>query len=861
MKLHILGGRRTGLGAGLALAAAMLAFALAPAASQAAFTLAPCHGSATAGRGATFPALLHNSGYWGAGFDSSAGCGSTSGAPSHPTYNSSTIDSVGTTAHSSTNGSGGGVGACGGGAGGWPVGHRDATVRFCATDDPVTPTQLTNMDTGQDASQPGSAAVPGLMHQLPWVAGAMTVSVHVPEGCVLPKPTGSTASGSQVTGWTGDPSGDGAATATTRPYISDALLEKAFAGDPSVQYWGQLVPGLTGTPQNAASGDAQDTGLSCNGTTSGTGIPIIRIVRSDNSGSSFNFKGFLGLVNGGIGTDATNGWTGTVSNTGGTPLGSSGTANTAWPAAGSFTSKFDAGATGHQTDANNICEWNTSTFAGANTDVQNDHICGGHNTGAGNVALGVLATSGSIGYVDVATARLTKLTGVPAKQQDLQDYQTTPNLSSPSGVTATPSTTGGSLAAGTYYYEVTAINGNGETLPSSEVSATTTGTTGSVALSWTAVPGATSYKVYRDTTSGNETTGTTELVNSTTTASFNDTGTATTAGHAPTSAPAFVVRDDTFWIPLQNNPDQTSGNSWVEPTKDPTNHQASGSGSVGTQGANCSNLPNLKNVPPPANSPNGDATLGDWSKTSAVGGSGYPVCLLSYGLIWDDNSKVYGTGAGEEAQARTVLDYANFIAGSYGSALVGTDFSAAPSSIQNIVKTGTPDGTGQGGLLAVGWNKSAGATTTTSTTQSQVQTTQPVTTTSTHTVVVLPPPSSVFTLSGVKVKSYDILGSLKLPNPGKLTVTATFKYKSGKKTKTATFASLKANVKAGKASLTLRPGSTAKKLINEHQNLKVSLKVVFQATGGKAYTKTTNVTVKGKPKPKPKPKKKAKHKK
>ena len=353
------------------------------------------------------------------------------------------------------------------------------------------------------------------MHQLPWASGAVTVSIHLPEGCVLPAPGTTGAASSPTTGWTDnggttlDPTGDTTGTNTTRPYISDAALEKALAGDPSEQYWSQLIPGLTGTPAVAASGDKQDTGagITCNGT-GATGIPVIRIVRSDNSGTTFNFKSFLGLVNGGLGNNSSSStsWTGTTSNTGGTPLGGSGAANTAWPEGGTFSTAFNAGAAGHQTDASNICEWSTDAttgFPAANTDVVANHICGGHSTGSGNVALGVLATNGSIGYADVATARNTKLTGVPAPQQDFQDYRTT---------------------SGT--------------------------------------------------------------------------------------------RDDTFWIPLQNNPDQTSGNTYIEPTKDVTNHQATGSGEVGTPGANCTNLPNLQGVPTAASSPNGDATLGDWSHRS-----------------------------------------------------------------------------------------------------------------------------------------------------------------------------------------------------------------------------------------------------
>jgi hypothetical protein len=77
-------------------------------------------------------------------------------------------------------------------------------------------------------------------------------------------------------------------------------------------------------------------------------------------------------------------------------------------------------------------------------------------------------------------------------------------------VTATPSTTGGTLAAGTYYYRVSpVIARQGELIPSTEISATTTGTTSSVALSFatpTGVDGALPmlFKVWRGTTAGGE---------------------------------------------------------------------------------------------------------------------------------------------------------------------------------------------------------------------------------------------------------------------------------------------------------------------------------------------------------------------
>ncbi len=57
----------------------------------------------------------------------------------------------------------------------------------------------------------------------------------------------------------------------------------------------------------------------------------------------------------------------------------------------------------------------------------------------------------------------------------------------------------GTLATGTYYYRVSAINNSGETLASTETSLAITGPAG-VNVNWTKVTGATGYKVYGRTT-------------------------------------------------------------------------------------------------------------------------------------------------------------------------------------------------------------------------------------------------------------------------------------------------------------------------------------------------------------------------
>jgi hypothetical protein len=78
-------------------------------------------------------------------------------------------------------------------------------------------------------------------------------------------------------------------------------------------------------------------------------------------------------------------------------------------------------------------------------------------------------------------------------------------------VTATPATTGGSMAAGTYYYRIAPVlSRQGEAAASTEVQVTTTGSTSVVTLAFTPPVGFQSsspqhYLVYRGTASGAET--------------------------------------------------------------------------------------------------------------------------------------------------------------------------------------------------------------------------------------------------------------------------------------------------------------------------------------------------------------------
>jgi len=104
-------------------------------------------------------------------------------------------------------------------------------------------------------------------------------------------------------------------------------------------------------------------------------------------------------------------------------------------------------------------------------------------------------------------------------------------LPAPGGLAAVL-TAGGSLTvAQAYYYVVTTRTVAGESTASSEVSATPTLGNQTVNLTWTAVPYATDYRVYRGTSPGANTT----LIAQVTTASHSDTGAATIAAQSPPS--------------------------------------------------------------------------------------------------------------------------------------------------------------------------------------------------------------------------------------------------------------------------------------------------------------------------------------
>ena len=96
---------------------------------------------------------------------------------------------------------------------------------------------------------------------------------------------------------------------------------------------------------------------------------------------------------------------------------------------------------------------------------------GAENKLAGNVAMG--------------TTSLT-ITAPPSAAGTVPGTNTS-GLTVPTANTPTTATTGGTIPAGTYYLKVTAVNSKGETVGSNEVTVTTTGTTSTITVTWSAV--------------------------------------------------------------------------------------------------------------------------------------------------------------------------------------------------------------------------------------------------------------------------------------------------------------------------------------------------------------------------------------
>jgi ABC-type phosphate transport system substrate-binding protein len=283
--------------------------------------------------------------------------------------------------------------------------------------------------------------------------------------------------------------------------------------------------------------------------------------------------------------------------------------------------------------------------------------------------------------------------------------------------------------------------------------------------------------------------------------------------------------NDTYWTQAQNG-----GNGDFE---EPTSNQQFGFRTDGSKGANCAKTKFL-NVP--------NSTLGSWFATSGVHSpEGYPVCTMTYGLVFDDNSDVWGGGATEEAKARTVKDYwTGIVSDGAQNLLKISDYAPLPEDIQQIA---------QKGVEAVNWEGAP---------------LPPPPPPPPPPPVVLgptpapPPVSNLFSLprKAISSKTGQATISVKIPGPGMVELAGSANVSNGKSARKGKKAIkvgrtvLNAS-QAGTYKLTLKPSAAAMAQLREKGKLRVNLKVTFTPTGGVANTSTSSITLKlSKPKPK-----------
>jgi len=265
--------------------------------------------------------------------------------------------------------------------------------------------------------------------------------------------------------------------------------------------------------------------------------------------------------------------------------------------------------------------------------------------------------------------------------------------------------------------------------------------------------------------------------------------------------------NDTYWTQVENG-----SNTFTEPTS-----STNGFRTDGPKGANCQTT-QFTGVPA--------STFGDWSQVSGVSSpTGYGICTMTYGLVFDDNSKVWGGSPAEEAKARTVKDYwENIVSNEAQAALFPNDYAKLPANVLTISRAG---------VASINWEGSGD--------EEKVVDPPPPPKPPVTTPVV--PPSNAFSVTkkAISSKSGKATISLKLPGAGRVVMTG--KAKVGNKKIKVGKVTLNA-AKAGTFNLTLNPSAAAKKALQKTGSLKVNLEITFTPTGGSAKTTKTVVTLK-----------------
>lgn len=257
---------------------------------------------------------------------------------------------------------------------------RNNASRFSGTDDPPTPGQVALMNSGGievGGKVEQADAIPtndGKIHVYPIAAGAIAPLVNLPEGC-SPEPLPDQYRTVSIANTTPATKG------ILRVRFTKKKFEKIWAGAENTK-WSDALP--LGSQLGACD------------------VPIIRVVRFDNSGTTFGFKDYLRTI------EPARGWTGTYE------TGPSQEGNRAWPGPLPASEMF-----GKRTD----CAGEPN---GPGPKPNNeDFLTSGCGNGNGELVKKVVTTEGSIGYSDIATAR-NNSTGTFAVNAALPNPPTTP---------------------------------------------------------------------------------------------------------------------------------------------------------------------------------------------------------------------------------------------------------------------------------------------------------------------------------------------------------------------------------------------------------------------------------------------------
>jgi ABC-type phosphate transport system substrate-binding protein len=135
-------------------------------------------------------------------------------------------------------------------------GARDPSVRFVGTTEAPAQVETALLEEGKLLTANDDAE----LRTIPQFVASVAVIVNFPEGCEIPEESAI---------------GEGT---TQRFQVSNASLEAAFAGDASVDTWGELLPGIGGEGCAAK--------------------PLMRVVRDERAGATFAVKRWLHTVNG-----------------------------------------------------------------------------------------------------------------------------------------------------------------------------------------------------------------------------------------------------------------------------------------------------------------------------------------------------------------------------------------------------------------------------------------------------------------------------------------------------------------------------------------------------------------------------------